>query len=422
MVVVVHRGARDAYQVAGALQDAGLLSCLVTDLYWPLDRKWERLLPARIKRLARSRSQASIPARKTKLCAISGIYSTVTGKVGLLPSRWQSSAIRWSDTCLGRTAGRLAVRRNCALLSYSYYGHSAFTNCSPDVPKILFQLHPHPLSVRKILNEEMARHPEMSDSVRSEWELALPESDFDRLVAETTMPQHWIAASSFTRRTLVDNGIPDDRVRVIPYGIDLDEFSSRDHDLYSQNRPLKILFVGRINARKGIQYLIDALDLLRTTAVELVICGWAVGDYSYLKRYKGNIRVVPSASAAELLNEYRSADLFVLPSLAEGFAQVLLEAMASGLPVISTTNTALPDLIENGREGFIVPPADAVALAERIQWVLDHRSRLGEMGRAARRRAEHFTWARFRNEVASVVQEMIVEKCPEGAGLAELHV
>jgi glycosyltransferase involved in cell wall biosynthesis len=128
-----------------------------------------------------------------------------------------------------------------------------------------------------------------------------------------------------------------------------------------------------------------------------------VDDLAIFRGNAARIRVFPSIDAAGLLEAYRNADVFVFPSLAEGFAQVLLEAMASGLPVISTTRTAAPDLIRHGREGFIVEPGSAAGIAAHIEEFLRCPEILPVMRAAARRRAEYFTWQRFRRGIAEFV-------------------
>jgi glycosyltransferase involved in cell wall biosynthesis len=300
----------------------------------------------------------------------------------------------------------LAERSGSALLSYSYYGYSAFTACRADVPKILFQLHPHPVSVRRILRKELELHPECAGTLRKEWELALPEEDFRRIATEPSMAGHWLAASSFTRQTLVENGVPEERVHIVPYGIN----ASQQHASQPSGSPrrrsngkLQLLFVGRINQRKGIKYLLEALDMLDSQQVELTVCGWAEDGLELFRAYEGRVTVRPSVSAAELEQAYASADLFILPSVAEGFGQVLLEAMAAGLPIAATTRTAAPDLIRHGVEGLVFEPASAEAAAGSIAWALDNRLRLPEMGRAAQARSKEFTWERFRSGIAGIV-------------------
>ena len=209
-VVVVHRGARDAYQVSAALARAGLLEKLVTDLYWPADRPCGRrlaaVLPGSAARLLSARHHLEVPASLVKQTLVAGLTSYLLEKVKTAPFSWRRRAIRWTDATLGRTAGRLAARTGSLLLSYSYYGYDAFQSYGQ--AGVLFQLHPHPLSVRRILERELADHPDCSVSLRKEWELSLPTEDFERLAAESRMAKQFIVASSFTRQTLIENGTP----------------------------------------------------------------------------------------------------------------------------------------------------------------------------------------------------------------------
>jgi glycosyltransferase involved in cell wall biosynthesis len=409
-VVTVHRGARDSYQVARGLSDAGMLDTLVTDLYWPAERPWarrlERLVPASVSNALLYRYAKSLPSASVASCWTSGLCSLAVSKMRFAPYFLQRDSVRWCDRDLGRRAGELASARGAALLSYSYYGHSAFSHYTGTQPQILFQLHPHPASIRTILRAERELHPECASSLDKEWELALPEEDFKELERETRMPAHWLVASTFTKQTLTEQGIPGERVSVIPYGIDLEKFRYLK-DERRPGGPLQLLFVGTIGQRKGIKYLLDALDLLPAGSVELTVCGRPVDDLALLRNQKTPIRVHPSISAQGLLDAYRAADIFVFPSLAEGFGHVLLEAMASGLPIISTTRTAATDLVRQEREGLVIEPGSASQIATAIEHFLRRPEDVSTMGRAARDRAEHFTWARFRTRIAAVVAEIL---------------
>jgi glycosyltransferase involved in cell wall biosynthesis len=411
--VVVHRGARDGYQVARALAERGLLEALVTDLYWPSDRRWahriETTVSGTVGRTLRQRWSDPETSGRVSTCWASGLYSLGMSKLRCAPFDWQRRAIRWSDTRLGERAGKLATVRDAALLSYSYYGQSAFSQYLGSRPRILFQLHPHPTRVREILKAERNLHPECADSLNKEYELALPRADFDRLTEETGMAGDWIAASSFTRETLIESGVPHQRIHLAPYGADLERFRpcpGRRAGLGTRRR-LRLLFVGTINQRKGIKYLLDALAALPSDRVDLVVCGRVMDDLRLFEGFEGRVEIRPSVSAAGLLDAYQTADLFVFPSLAEGFGHVLLEAMACGLPVVSTTRTAARDLIRPGVEGFLVEPGSATELAARIEEFLLHPELLTDMGVAARRRSEQFTWARFRNRIGDIVSGIL---------------
>ncbi|MBL8210323.1 MAG: glycosyltransferase family 4 protein [Bryobacterales bacterium] len=415
-VVTVHRGARDGYHVALALQEAGLLDTLVTDLYWPsggVASTVENFAPRGVTTQLKARSRAGLPWSSVKCCWFSGLASLALERMRSAPFALRRDATRWCDATLGATAGRLANRNSAALLSYSYYGFDAFSHLGDiPVPRILFQLHPHPVTVRRILSEELRLHPECSSSLAKEWELSLPQADLQRLIEEPLMAGDWIAASSFTRATLIENGIPAGRIHVVPYGTDLDRFRPAAVRRGS-NGPVQLLFVGSICQRKGISYLLDAFSQLPEGSAQLTICGRVVDDLALFQHNGPAIQVRPNVSDAELLAAYQAADLFVFPSLAEGFGHVLLEAMACGLPVLSTTRTAAPDIVDEQCDGFVVEPGDTGALYQRLQWCVDNRDALREMRDAARQKAEQFSWHRFRDRLQSTVQGMLSARCLE---------
>lgn len=410
-VVVVHGGARDAYQVAQALSEADLLEALVTDLFWPSDRPWARALAARlpgsVQAMLRARSAPGLPSASVRNCVFAGLKTLLLDRVPRVSFDLRRRAIRSADATQGRTAGRLARRKETGLLAYSYFAFDAFR--AYEGPGILFQVHPHPLTIRRILSEELAAHPDCAGSLQQEWELALPEEDFQHLVAEPAAASRFLCASSFTRRSLVENGAPASAIRVVPYGVDLERFRPDPSRRGDRAGKLRLLFVGRINQRKGVKYLLEALRLLRTDHVELLVCGRVVDGLELFKPFADRVTIRPSVSAAELQAAYQAADLFVFPSVAEGFGQVLLEAMASGVPILSTTHTAAPDLITDGVEGFIVEPRRPDLLAEKIEWAVQHRADLAAMGERARERATHFTVERFRAQVAAATRDFLAE-------------
>lgn len=415
--VVVHSGARDAYQVALALAETGLLEALVTDLFWPVDSAGvaglARLLPVRAQAMLQQRSRAGLAADQVRLCPVVGLATLLADKMPRMPLALRRWMTRAADARLGRTAGKLAARTGAAMVSYSYYGFDAFRSCG--APGMLFQMHPHPASMRRILTAELNAHPDCAESLRQEWELALPAVDFDHLVRETQMAAGFMVASTFTRSTLIEHGTPAHAIRVLPYGVDCRHFKPDATRRGGSEAKLHLLFVGRINQRKGIKYLLQALELLRTDQVQVTVCGRVVDGLEMFRPFGSQVTVRPSVSAAELVAAYQSADLFVFPSVAEGFGQVLLEALACGLPILSTTHTAAPDLIEEGREGFTIEPRRPDQLAERIDWALTHRAELARMGERSRTTAESFTRERFRAGVADAVREFMATQAGGGS-------
>jgi glycosyltransferase involved in cell wall biosynthesis len=98
------------------------------------------------------------------------------------------------------------------------------------------------------------------------------------------------------------------------------------------------------------------------------------------------------------MQEMYSSDVFIFPTLCEGFAHVVLEAMSIGLPVITTTRCCGPDVIEEGKHGFIIPANDSKEIAGKLSWAASNKEILYDMGQAAAARSAGFTWQQFRNK------------------------
>jgi glycosyltransferase involved in cell wall biosynthesis len=150
-------------------------------------------------------------------------------------------------------------------------------------------------------------------------------------------------------------------------------------------------FVGRVELAKGVGYLLQAWKRLALPNAELVLVGDVKPEMNSLMRTyaDSSVRTTGTLRSHEVAAQYRESNLFVFPSVNEGLAQVLLEAMASGLPVVATDMTGALDCMENGKEGLIVPARNVDALADAILWCYQHPEESRAMGQAARARIEN---------------------------------
>jgi glycosyltransferase involved in cell wall biosynthesis len=212
-----------------------------------------------------------------------------------------------------------------------------------------------------------------------------------------------VVASSFTRRTLVDYGVEPAKIRVNPYGVDIDQFNAPRR---GNSGPLRFLFVGLVDARKGVPLLCDAWRKLDRADAEL----WLVGAAT--KQTKSRLPDLPGLKFfdrvphAEIPALMQHCDVFVFPSYFEGFGLVILEAMASGLPVITTTATAGPDILTEGEDGWVIEPGDLERLTERMACCIENPSMVREMGRMARATAERCTWTAYGDRWMQILSEL----------------
>lgn len=398
--VVVFGGARDHYQVALALLEAGWLSCLVSELYLPAMPKVLRDFIALLDHAGRrrSRSNMALPGDRVHISWIAFIASLCNRAYP------KPIFVRWKDAALGRTCGRIAAQGGKPVLAYSYYASYAFECLPQGALRAIFQVHPHPMAVRSVLTEELQLCPFAKESLLHEHELNFPAKELARLSNEALLADVVLTPSSYAKTTLVHAGVREERIHVVPYGIDTQVFSRKKFD--NRRGPLRLIFVGSLVQRKGLSYLMEAVRQLGRDQVELVLAGRGVRDDRLLARFADvPFRMLWNAPRERLVTELQTADLFVFPSLVESFAHVILEAMAVGLPVLTTIHTAGPDLVENGRTGFVGPIRSPEFLTEKLRWFLANRDAVAEMGAACQAEAELRTWARFRREVNAALNK-----------------
>lgn len=212
-----------------------------------------------------------------------------------------------------------------------------------------------------------------------------------------------VVASSFAKRTLMENAVPEGKIRVIPYGVGEEFFRApgpsgaecRDGRLF------RFLYAGYLSRRKGVGVLLQAWCRCETRGAELVLAGG--GGWGELPP---NVRLLGQLSREALRSEMARSDVFVFPSLFEGFGLVLLEAMASGLPVITTPNTAGPDLLGDEPAGMIVPAGDADSLATTMGRFLSNPGLARPMGGTAMEVARTYTWRRYAADYAALLASL----------------
>jgi glycosyltransferase involved in cell wall biosynthesis len=248
-------------------------------------------------------------------------------------------------------------------------------------------------------------------SLLTEHEMSSDQAMLHKLSVESLLADYCIVASNFTKRTLIENGVREDRIFRVPYGVDLNEVSAAQR----RSDRFRVVFVGQMVQRKGLEYLLKAWRKLRLPNAELVLAGRGRVDQNLLSAFRSEFVYLGSLSDEQLRQLYSSSHLFCMPSLAEGFGLVYLEALSAGLPVIATPNTGAADIVQDGREGFVVPIRDVDALTEKLEWAYRHREDLAEMGIAARKLAERHPWERFRADIVQVVRE-IEAKGTESSG------
>ncbi len=198
-----------------------------------------------------------------------------------------------------------------------------------------------------------------------------------------------ICASEFVRQGLISQGMAPAKIQVVPYGVDINRYSG-PKEAWNGKRPLRVLFVGGVTIRKGVQYLYEALRILGHPLIETRLVG-PVSLSEMAKIKMGKVaELTGQVPRSEIAQHYQWADLFVFPSICEGSATVCYEALASSLPVITTPNAG--SVVRDGIDGFIVPIRNPEALAVKIDLLARDPALLYQMSQNAQARARDFGW------------------------------
>ena len=168
---------------------------------------------------------------------------------------------------------------------------------------------------------------------------------------------------------------------------------------------MKVLFVGRVQLMKGVQYLLRAARKLGDFIEVRVVGSISCNVEKLMAAKPANVEIIGPVPHVDVFQHFRWADVFCLPSLCEGSATVTYEALASGLPVICTPNTG--SVVRNGVDGFIVPIRDSDAIAEKLELLARDRGLLAEMSHNARERAREYDWPHYGKHLVGAISRLL---------------
>lgn len=218
--------------------------------------------------------------------------------------------------------------------------------------------------------------------------------------------------STFAYRSFIDYGVPAAKVFTVTFGVDHHSF----YPVAKRDSTFRVIHRGSLSIRKGVHYLLQAFHELRLKDAELWLVGPMANEITpFLNRYGGpNVHVRGTFPQAELYQEYSQGSVFTIASIEEGFAMVISQAMACGLPVVCTTNTTGDDIVRNGVDGYVIPVRDVKALKERIALLHSDRERCRAMGESARQRIlGGFTWDHYGERMARQYSRIHAGEAPE---------
>jgi len=404
MILFFHPiGNENVREALFAFDHAGMLSEFWTTISWNSKSPVNRVLPPSLRKLFSRRSFPESVRSRTHTAPLREVLRLFTGGAGF-SSRHETGA--FSIDAVFRALDKTVadhLRKIDNIRAVYAYEDGALQSFRAARDRNFQRIYDLPIGYwkvgQRIFAEEAEREPAWAPTLTGTLDSA---EKLARKDDELRLATRVIVASTFTKQTLAESPYTA-KIDVVPYGAP----PAISGDFVKPSGKLKVLFAGSLGQRKGLSYLLKAIDVLKSK-LELTLLGRkAAAGCAPLESAVRKYRWLPSLSHDAVLREMHLHDVLVLPSLFEGFGLVILEAMAQGTPVIATEHTAGPDIIEDGVDGFVVPLRSPEAIAEKLDLLAGDRERLTSMKLAAQRKAGSFQWKSYRDGLVRVAREVM---------------
>jgi glycosyltransferase involved in cell wall biosynthesis len=376
-------GAREHYAVPRALHAKGRLELLVTDLWIAPRYAQSRFLAAALGRRLGGRYHPQLRDARIEHLDFSALWFELIST--LVPRRgWDQIMARNRHFQL-RTIKRLQQIKNDGkprtLFAYSYAANEILRYARDRGWRtVLGQIDPGPVHER-IVAEEVAREPQFAMA----WEPA-PAQYWTLWREECELSDRIMVNSEWSREALHEAGIGEEKVCVVPLAFQSENPVQRPEKIYpaqfTTERKLKVLFLGQVSPGKGIARLLKAADALRAEPIEFWIIGPAPRKDMESIDARRNVRWMGTVTRDRAGAYYDAGDLFILPTLSDGFAMTQLEAVAHGLPIIASRRCG--EVVRHGINGLLLDEATPTAIEAALRVCLRNPDRLSAFAREAK--------------------------------------
>lgn len=412
--LVVNFNSPELNQLATALAGSHALEAYVRP-YVNKGRGWERALSALplAGRLyggtfgRRRMTDPALAALTHEAGVVPDLCAAAIGRMHALPPatrhRWTNKLYMSVREAVAQAACQHARRADC-VVAYEGFALPAFRAAKALGGHAAVLNYPvaHHRQRRRVRLEENEREPEFAITWPDfdDW----PAGHEERLDEEIEQADAVLVGSTYARDSFVAAGVDRAKMRVVPYGVDLQTFTPGPARARADG--FRVIYAGQLTQRKGLCYLLRGYRKFARPGTTLTLVGSLVGGDAPLRPYAELFEHVAHQTRPALAAMYRASDVFVFPTLIEGMPLVVLEAMACGLPVIVTANGPA-DIVRDGIDGFVIPERDDDAVCECLERLHRQPELRVEMGRQAALRAREYSWGSYTTQVRRVLSELV---------------
>ncbi len=298
---------------------------------------------------------------------------------------FERKAVDWlrrnADTLKAEKLKSETLKTELIIFAYSYAAREIFRFAKQRGWKtVLGQIDPGPVE-EKIVTEEAARVPGLA----GDWQPVPPEY-WDNWQEECSLADHIIVNSEWSRAALIKGGVSGEKLSVIPLAYEspiTDTPITRSYPVcFTRDRPLRVLFLGQVNLRKGVARLFEAIRQLKDEPIEFQFVGpMQVAVPEDLKNNAG-VHCFGAVPRGHVANFYRDADVLIFPTLSDGFGLTQLEAQAQRLPVIASRYCG--EVVKHGVNGLLLERPTVDAIVEALRFCLADPGQLAAFSKASR--------------------------------------
>lgn len=404
-VVYVQPGVPRVYEIVNAIAKSGYSCRYLSGYYYRengLPERMLRLLPRRwtdgIFATMKRRHLAHLPPEIVERSWMVEILLGIERKLHFMLPNFIMTKSRYFDL---RGALRVLMLRPKIVIgcdSHALYTLRAAKKIG--AVAILDQVIGHVDAGNRILSEEKSLHPEIGSAFRP----TAPRM-VRRCIHEVQEADYIFVPSAYVRESIIPFGVDPARILMMPYGVNLEQFAPSPE---SPEPPFKILFAGHIGMRKGVRYLLEAVRQADNPDMKVILLGNIEGDGEWLRPFRDIFTHVHHLPHQEIPAVFADCHIYVYPSLHEGSTVSIYEAMASGLPVVTTPNAG--SVIRDGTDGYIVPVRDVAATRERIEELYGDPVLRATMAKNAAARAADYSWNAYSHRVGAALNGILKDR------------
>ncbi len=386
-ILLTHPGTQHSFQLAKQLHKRGMLFEFHTGIAFGKDSWYFKLfsiLPGFIYHKISNRFIDDVPDRYIRRNPLIELNALLRLKLGqdeevVLYNRNRrfqlgisDESIKEADAVIGFDTSSWILAERCRNLSRKFFLDVSIA---------------HPVAKDLVYRRIIKLYPN--------WKFSVKSKDYTHIAIEETemeLAWHIVVASSFTLKTYVEQGVPTKKISINPYGVDTHMFRPKLKEI-TTNDNIHFVFIGSVDARKGIPFLLETWEKLGLKNAKLTLIGPVTEvTQKFIQKNYPSVFLKGKLPFSEVKNILPEFDVMIFPSFFEGYGLVIPEALACGLPVITTEATCGTDIIENGKEGFVFEPGNEKEMENAILFFISQHEKLNDMRILARKKAELLTW------------------------------